>query len=195
MPTAETIETFTGTHISQLSDSFSEIAVHETERNAAAHFQQSAYGKVRYEPKIFNQHWYDLTLTECLMASPFFQQLSSEKFSALEHFAVLRSFKDNEVVLSKEQKFYEVFFIRYVNHFHLFCYQDLSFSRLSHITCCVCRHGAVTVGQPTSDDPSAPIAAMQVLQRCVNVLYLSALLYVFVFSTVKLTDLFLIKQR
>jgi len=129
MPTAETIESFTGTHISQLSDSFSEIGVHETEPNAAAHFQQSAYGKVCYEPKPFNQHWHDLTLTECLMASPFFQQLSSEKFSALEHFAVLRSFKDNEIVLSKEQKFYDVFFIRYVTHFHLFVFRTF----LSHV--------------------------------------------------------------
>lgn len=113
LPTTETIESLTGTHISQLSDSFSEVALQHNEAHAAMHVAQSAYGKVRYEPKPFCQHWHDLTLTECLMTSPFFQQLSSEKFSALEHFAVLRSFKDGDTVLSKEQKFYDVFFIRY----------------------------------------------------------------------------------
>lgn len=114
MVTTETIETFNGTHLSNLSDSLSEVGLKEKEVDlqAAAHFTPSAYGQVRYEPKAFSQHWHDLTLTECLMASPFFQQLSSEKFSALEHFAVLRSFKNGDIVMSKEQKFYDVFFIR-----------------------------------------------------------------------------------
>lgn len=128
LPTTETIESLTGTHISQLSDSFSGAVLQDKEAQAPTHFAQSAYGKVRYEPKPFCQHWHDLSLTECLMTSPFFQQLSSEKFSALEHFAVLRSFKDGDTVLSKEQKFYDVFFIRYTIYLTLFSFLSFCIS-------------------------------------------------------------------
>lgn len=73
---------------------------------------QVAYGATRYEPPSESTYWANLTLTECLMASPCFQHLSSDKFRALEHFAVLRSFADQETILEANHKFYSIFFVR-----------------------------------------------------------------------------------
>jgi hypothetical protein len=83
----------------------------ETE-HTMPYFPQLAYGRVAYEAKAFSEYWDGLTLTECLMASPFFQHLSSEKFSALEHFAIQRTYKDQDVIVAQNQKFYNVYFIR-----------------------------------------------------------------------------------
>lgn len=78
---------------------------------------QVTYGALHYEPQPEGNYWANLTLTECLMASPYFQHLSSDKFRALDHFAVARSYANKETILEQHQKFYNVFFIRYV-HWH-----------------------------------------------------------------------------
>jgi len=114
--TAETLESFEELHVTDLSAA--ELDTH-SESNTQPYFTQLAYGKVNYQPKESSEYWNSLTLTECLMASPFFQHMSSEKFSALEHFAVLRSYKDKEVIVEQEQKFYNVFFIRYALATHV----------------------------------------------------------------------------
>lgn len=76
-------------------------------------FQQAAYGATHYEVPMESPYWENLTLTECLMASPYFQHLTSDKFRALDHFAVARSYNDQDTVLEQHQKFYSVYFVRY----------------------------------------------------------------------------------
>ena len=73
---------------------------------------QVAFGAVRYRDTPADPYWAALTLTECLIALPFYQHLSSEKFRVLEHFALLRSFRDGESILTFRQSFYGLFIVR-----------------------------------------------------------------------------------
>jgi hypothetical protein len=67
------------------------------------------YQAQRHPPGLY---WAGLTLTECLIASPFYQHLPSEKFAALEKIASLRTFEDKEVITEVDQKVYSLMFIR-----------------------------------------------------------------------------------
>jgi hypothetical protein len=71
-----------------------------------------AYGAVRFTLHPESAYWSNLSLTECIMASPCYQHLSSEKFQALEHFAVPREFADRETILQQHQRFFTIYFIR-----------------------------------------------------------------------------------
>jgi hypothetical protein len=77
--------------------------------------KQEAYGGVRFTLHPESAYWSSLALTECIMASPCYQHLSSEKFQALEHFAVARDFADREVILQQHQRFFTIYFLRYEN--------------------------------------------------------------------------------
>ena len=79
---------------------------------AAIRMSQAQLGSIRFESVPAGAYWSSLSLTECIMAAPFFQHLTSEKFRSLEHFAVLRTFQDGDIILDYRQRFFNVFFIR-----------------------------------------------------------------------------------
>ena len=73
---------------------------------------QLVYGEVRFKEPVPSPYWKGLSLTECLIASPFYQHLSADKFRALEHFTVLRPYKHGELILAVKQKFFNLFVVR-----------------------------------------------------------------------------------
>jgi hypothetical protein len=81
---------------------------------AAARGKQEVLGEVRFTLHPESAYWSSLALTESIMASPCYQHLSSEKFQALEHFAAARDFADHEVILQQHQRFFTIYFLRYV---------------------------------------------------------------------------------
>jgi hypothetical protein len=85
-----------------------------TSASPAREGAQLAYGALRLFDTPVGSYWSSFSLTECLMASPWYQHLSSEKFRALEHFAVLRRFQDQETIVMCQQRFFNIYYIRYV---------------------------------------------------------------------------------
>lgn len=110
-----------------------EFAGEERDHHAGATFDEDAnvpFGRQEAyaTPRLFaspaeGAYWSSFSFTECLMASPVYQHLSSEKFHALEHFAVLRSFQDGEAILLHQQRFFSIFFVRYVETLGQFVYR------------------------------------------------------------------------
>ena len=74
--------------------------------------QQLAYGAVEFKETPVSPYCAGLSLTELLIASPYFQHLSTDKYRMFENFAVLSSYKNKENVLAIGQKFFSIYFVR-----------------------------------------------------------------------------------